>query len=338
MIKRFKQSATISEPPRPGGPVAGALFSGMRILATACLLIVGLAGPALLIAGGLRYGSQAPVILGTLVLALSFGLGAMVFAGQRKLHRMMRRLAQETGLTLSETPDLVPGLSHLSLTGEIRGRWISLAFENLPGQVTTEYRFALGKWQASRRRQHLVASVGIRSDQIQQKGAWIDLSRSDRLSAHGELLTEQNATWLKERGCLKIFLGGGRGAMAWDTKITGDGLAEAVRGIFHLVDFAERLESGSQFKEASSDTCPLCRVAMTFNPRYPRAVCFACAGRASDAKGRALDFFNADFGGGFVAFYRDGGEKYDSHDCFIDGHACRADEARFGGIVVQLSE
>lgn len=90
--------------------------------------------------------------------------------------------------------------------------------------------------------------------------------------------------------------------------------------------------------KASQDTCPLCGVAMTFNPRYPRAVCFECASRASDAKGRALDFFNADFGGGFVAAYRDGGERYDSHECFVDSRACRADEARFGGIVVELCE
>lgn len=337
-MKRFKESATISEPPRPGGPGAAALFLGMRILASACLLIVGLAGPALLIAGGLRYGSQAPVILGTLVMALSIGLGAMVFAGQRKLLGMMKHLADETGLQLSETPDLVPGLSHLSLTGHLQGRWITIAFENLPGPVTTKYLVALGKWQVSRKRQHLVVSVVISSNQFQVKGAWIDLSRPDRLSAHDDFLSEENAAWLRERGCLKIYLGGGRAAMAWDARMTDEGLAEAGRGISLLVAFAGRLESGSKSRESSPNTCPLCGAAMTFNPRYPRAVCFVCAGRASDAKGRALDFFNADIGGGFVALYREGGEKYDSHDCFIDGYACRADEARFGGIVVQLSE
>lgn len=115
-------------------------------------------------------------------------------------------------------------------------------------------------------------------------------------------------------------------------------------GMMVFVRLRKRPESESISTEASfetknsQDTCPLCGVAMTFNPRYPRAVCIVCASRASDAKGQALDFFNADFGGGFVAVYRDGGERYDSHECFVDGRACRADEARFGGIVVELSE
>lgn len=310
----------------------------MRILFAACLVIIGLAGPVLLIVAGLGDGSPAPVIFGALVLGLVFGEGTMVFAGQRKLRRIMSRLAEETGLTLSETRDLVPGLCHLSLAGEMRERWVTLAFEILPGPVTTEYRVALGKWQVSRKRQHLVASVAIRLDQIQEKGAWIDLSKPDRFFAHGELLSEENSAWLRERGCLKIFLGGGRAAMAWDARMTDEGLAGVVEGISHLVFIAERLESGSKPRKDSPNTCPLCGATMTFNPRYPRAVCFVCAGRACDAMGRALDFFNADFGGGFVAVYREGGEKYDSHDCFIDGHACRADEARFGGVVVEMSE
>lgn len=337
-MKRFGKSANFSELPRAGGPGAGILFRGKRILFFTCLLVVGLVGPVLLIVAGVGGGSPAPVVFGALALGLAFGVGAMVFAGQRKLLGMMKHLADENGLTLSETPDLVPGLSHLSLTGHLRGRWITIAFENLPGPVTTKYLVALGKWQVSRKRQHLVVSVVISSNQFRVKGSWIDLSRPERFSAQGDFLTEENAAWLRERGCLKIYLGGGRAAMAWDARMTDEGLAEVGRGISLLVAFAGRLESASKSRESSPNTCPLCGAAMTFNPRYPQAVCFVCAGSASDAKGRALDFCNADFGGGFVAFYRDGGEKYDSHDCFIDGHACRADEARFGGIVVQLSE
>jgi hypothetical protein len=40
--------------------------------------------------------------------------------------------------------------------------------------------------------------------------------------------------------------------------------------------------------------------------------------------------------GGFVAQYQDTGEERHSHVCFIDGIKCWADEARFGGIVVQV--
>ncbi|MGD8759525.1 MAG: hypothetical protein PVJ07_04685 [Anaerolineales bacterium] len=39
-----------------------------------------------------------------------------------------------------------------------------------------------------------------------------------------------------------------------------------------------------------------------------------------------------------MARYADTGEAYASHDCFIDGVACYADEARFGGIVIQAVE
>ena len=42
-----------------------------------------------------------------------------------------------------------------------------------------------------------------------------------------------------------------------------------------------------------------------------------------------------DIAGGFIAKYKDTGKIYDSNSCFIDGVRCHADEARFGGIVVQ---
>jgi hypothetical protein len=38
--------------------------------------------------------------------------------------------------------------------------------------------------------------------------------------------------------------------------------------------------------------------------------------------------------GGFAARYADTGEEYASHECFVDGIKCHADEARFGGIVI----
>jgi hypothetical protein len=49
-----------------------------------------------------------------------------------------------------------------------------------------------------------------------------------------------------------------------------------------------------------------------------------------------LEFFNTDLSGGFVARYRDTLETYRSHACWIDGVPCHADEARFGGIVIEV--
>ncbi len=338
MMKRFGKSFSPSEAPHAGGPDNGIVFKGMRLLFVVSLSIVGLVGPALLVIAGLSGGNRVPAVFGSLTLSLVLGVGTMIFAGQKKLRWMMRRLAERTGLTLSETPDLVPGLSRLSLAGEIQGRWTAIAFENLPVAGTTEYVPGGGKWHISRKRQHLVASVRVPPNRAGEKGEWLDLSLPNRITGPGEGLSEENENWLRERRCRKFQLGGGRAAMAWDATMTEEGLDEAVRGMSLLIELADRLESGGEAKGDSAATCPLCRAPLPFNPRYLRAVCSACVRRACDAEGRLLDFYNTDFGGGYRAVYREGGEEYNSHDCFIDGYSCRADEARFGGIVVQMCE
>ncbi len=84
-----------------------------------------------------------------------------------------------------------------------------------------------------------------------------------------------------------------------------------------------------------SQPCPICGAGQPEDPRYPNYLCRDCVGRAVDEEGRPLDFANAGLGGGFVASYRGVGKTRDSHLCFVDGVTCWADEARFGGIVVQ---
>ncbi len=87
--------------------------------------------------------------------------------------------------------------------------------------------------------------------------------------------------------------------------------------------------------EAPAQTCPICGIEVRANPRYPRYLCRDCAARAVAPDGRALRFCNADIGGGYLAFYADSEEPYPSHACVVDGIAYRADEARFGGIVIE---
>ncbi len=82
--------------------------------------------------------------------------------------------------------------------------------------------------------------------------------------------------------------------------------------------------------------CPICGVELEPSARYPAYVCRSCAARATDSTGRALEFGNIGFGGGYDASYIDTGEPYDSHVCYIDGVKCHADEARFGGIVIEV--
>jgi hypothetical protein len=84
-----------------------------------------------------------------------------------------------------------------------------------------------------------------------------------------------------------------------------------------------------------SQSCPICGGGQPQDPRYPNYVCSDCVGRAVDEEGRRLAFGNLGIGGGFVASYVDSKETRDSHVCFVDGIRCWADEARFGGIVVQ---
>ena len=88
----------------------------------------------------------------------------------------------------------------------------------------------------------------------------------------------------------------------------------------------------------TTQTCPICHAATSPSERYPRHVCTSCASRASSADGRLLTFSNLDMSGGFIARYAGSDEVHDSHECFIDGIECRADEARFGGIVIEVVE
>ncbi|MBX7134622.1 MAG: hypothetical protein K1X67_18295 [Fimbriimonadaceae bacterium] len=69
--------------------------------------------------------------------------------------------------------------------------------------------------------------------------------------------------------------------------------------------------------------------------RYPNYLCHTCAAEAADASGRKLEFSNESFSGGYVARYADDKTPYDSHECFVRGVRCHADEAHMGGIVIR---
>ena len=86
---------------------------------------------------------------------------------------------------------------------------------------------------------------------------------------------------------------------------------------------------------AENQNCPICDSSVPVSERYPNYVCDKCYLRATDEEGRSLSFSNVSLSGGFAAIYRDTHEERDSHICYIDGIKCRADEARFGGIVIR---
>ena len=78
-------------------------------------------------------------------------------------------------------------------------------------------------------------------------------------------------------------------------------------------------------------SCPICNDKMNYSERYPNMVCH----KTLTGKDEKIEFYNIDHTGGFYSLVND--EIGDIHECYIEGHKCHADEARFGGIVVQLS-
>ncbi len=95
--------------------------------------------------------------------------------------------------------------------------------------------------------------------------------------------------------------------------------------------------------------CPNCRRPTIYHERYLHAVCDHCQSRATDRAGRRIIGFNTGFGGGMIAYYADTVEHSDGSQreecvettrtgvCFVDGHPATMQEARFGGIVVQMT-
>jgi hypothetical protein len=81
--------------------------------------------------------------------------------------------------------------------------------------------------------------------------------------------------------------------------------------------------------------CPICAKQVEVNQRYPQYLCVPCVSKALSTDGRLHRFDNLTFSGGLCGHFVDTGTDYLSDECFIDGFACRAEEARFGGVVIQ---
>ncbi|WP_179007391.1 hypothetical protein [Winogradskyella forsetii] len=87
--------------------------------------------------------------------------------------------------------------------------------------------------------------------------------------------------------------------------------------------------------------CSNCKVEKGFQQRYPKSICGSCHEKITDISGRKVEFFNTHWSGGGCQGYYIGTEqkeKYDSELCYINVKEYFAEEARFGGIVIQLKE
>ena len=83
--------------------------------------------------------------------------------------------------------------------------------------------------------------------------------------------------------------------------------------------------------------CPICKSKVNSFPRYPNYVCNDCIDKYDTLtwNGYPIKFSNEGFFGGFVSQVMGESTTGNVHKCYINGIECWADEARFGGIVIQ---
>ena len=87
--------------------------------------------------------------------------------------------------------------------------------------------------------------------------------------------------------------------------------------------------------------CSNCSAEIRYQPRYPKSICVNCYKKLTDINEKEVEFFNTHFSGGGCQGYYTGTkqkEKYESELCYIDGKEFYAEEAKFGGIVIQIKE
>ena len=87
--------------------------------------------------------------------------------------------------------------------------------------------------------------------------------------------------------------------------------------------------------------CPICKNSVNPVPRYPSYVCRTCLDQSPPvtATGKQIRYGNIDFAGGIQSLVEGSGDWLQQNDCeaicYVKGRKCRAQEARFGGIVIQ---
>ena len=91
--------------------------------------------------------------------------------------------------------------------------------------------------------------------------------------------------------------------------------------------------------------CPICLDIMDYyTARYPKMICGKCAngdnGKILDSFGNEVSFSNIDIYGGFASHHKINNNDNElvhknEHICWINTIKCYANEARFGGIVIQ---
>ena len=86
--------------------------------------------------------------------------------------------------------------------------------------------------------------------------------------------------------------------------------------------------------------CPICKCGVRYDGRYTRYVCNECQKNSPPLTedGEKIVFGNEGHWGGFLSVVNNQKTEVPIHKCYINGIECYADEARFGGIVIQAAK
>jgi hypothetical protein len=87
--------------------------------------------------------------------------------------------------------------------------------------------------------------------------------------------------------------------------------------------------------------CPICSGPGRNSPRYPAALCETCESTVRDRDGNLVEMFNQGLTGGLdirAATNSVTSPEAEKMALFAKGIECRAQEHRFGGVVVQPVE
>ena len=76
--------------------------------------------------------------------------------------------------------------------------------------------------------------------------------------------------------------------------------------------------------EPKSQECPICAGETSYNPRYPYHICRTCLADGIVVNGCTVEVSSLDI------------YSVPSVECLVKGKECIAQEARFGGLVVNL--
>ena len=84
--------------------------------------------------------------------------------------------------------------------------------------------------------------------------------------------------------------------------------------------------------------CPICKISMPLSERYPNSICGEHYDECIDSRGNRVTFENEDEFGGFASYHTVENKIVKRNDgtCFVRGITCYAEEARMGGIVIQV--